>query len=648
MLKTFTLIFFALPYVIFAQNENSTQCSKRNKHQSAVKSASLSVAQIAETERYNVHFYALDIAMNNLVTTVAGTGEIHAMARQNLDSALFELHPVMTISQIRVNAIPVLYSRIGSAIKVPVNVTLGDAFVISVDYAGTPPTGASTPFGGSGMSNDDSPSWGNQVTWSLSEPFSAYEWWPCKQSLTDKADSCSVKITVPTACKAGSNGLLENVVDLGGGLSRYEWKHRHPIDYYLVSVAVAEYVDYTIYANPVGAPNPIMIQNYIYNNPATLPNFQTEIDETADFIELFYELYGPYPFEDEKYGHCMAPLSGGMEHQTMTTQGYFERGLTAHELGHQWFGDNVTCATWSDIWVNEGFASYSEYLMLENLYAGDEVPHMLDVHDNVMSQPFGSVWVLDSLDENRIFSGRLTYDKGAGIIHTMRYIVNNDSLFFATLREFQVDFGDSIATGIDVRDKFQAETGIDFTPFFEEWYFGGGYPTYSIQWNQIGSDILIQLSHTVSQAAVTPTFTNPIDVRITRPTLGDTIVRLDVNSNQQQFLVSNAGTAGTLFIDPANWVINKVGTIVFNGSLVGLNDEVLVEKITVYPNPSNGIVTVEVADQSAKDYVIYKMNGQIIEKGSAKGSFQLDLSKYGNGTYLLELNQQRKLITIAQ
>ena len=648
MLKTFTLIFFVLPYVIFAQDENSTQCSKRNKHQSSLKSASLTVAQIAETERYNVHFYALDIAMNNLVTDVAGTGEIHAIARQNLDSALFELHAVLGISQIRVNTIPVTYSRVGSAIKVPVNANLGDAFIISVDYAGTPPTGASTPFGGSGMSNDDSPSWGNFVTWSLSEPFSAYEWWPCKQSLTDKADSCAVKVTVPSACKAGSNGLLENVVDLGGGLSRYEWKHRHPIDYYLVSVAVAEYVDYTIYANPVGAPSPIMIQNYIYNNPATLPNFQTEIDETADFIELFYELYGPYPFEDEKYGHCMAPLSGGMEHQTMTTQGFFERGLTAHELGHQWFGDNVTCATWSDIWVNEGFASYSEYLMLENLYAGEQVAHMQDVHINVKTQPFGSVWVLDSLDENRIFSGRLTYDKGAGIIHTMRYIVNNDSLFFATLREFQVDFGDSVATGIDVRDKFQSETGIDFTPFFEEWYFGEGYPTYSIQWNQLGNDILIQLSHTASQAAVTPTFTNPIDVRITRPTLGDTIVRLDVNSNQQQFLISNAGAAGSMFIDPANWVINNGGGIVFNAALVGLNEEVLADKIVVYPNPSNGIVTVEVADQTAKDYIIYKMNGQIIEKGTANGSFQLDLSKHGNGTYLLELNQQRKLITIAQ
>ncbi len=137
------------------------------------------------------------------------------------------------------------------------------------------------------MTNDNSPSWGNQVTWSLSEPYSAFEWFPCKQSLKDKADSVAVNITVPSACKAGSNGVLTQVVDLGNGFSKYCWKHRFPIDYYLISVAVAEYVDYTVYANPVGAPNPVPIQNFIYNNPNTLPNFQADIDETVDFIEYY-------------------------------------------------------------------------------------------------------------------------------------------------------------------------------------------------------------------------------------------------------------------------------------------------------------------------------------------------------------------------
>ena len=630
---------------LIAQDENSTMCSKRNKKANTTKSAALSVDQIAESERYDVHFYSLDVTMNNIQTNIGGTGEIHAFANEDMDSALFELHSNHAISQIRVNSLPVLYSRVGTAIKVPVYALEGESFIISIDYSGVPPTSASTPFGGGGMTYDTSPSWGNHVVWSLSEPFSAYEWWPCKQSLRDKADSCQIKITVPDTCKAGSNGLLEQIVPVGGGFSRYEWKHRHPIDYYLVSVAVAKYIDYTVYANPVGAPNPIMIQNYIYNNPATLTNFQDEIDETVDFIELFYDLYGPYPFEDEKYGHCMAPLSGGMEHQTMTTQGFFEKGLTSHELGHQWWGDNVTCASWSDIWINEGFASYSEYLMLENLYPTQKNQHMLDVHDNVMSQANGSVWVLDSLNENRIFSGRLTYDKGAGIIHTIRYVVNDDDLFFNTLRAFQVEYADSVASGIDMRNAFQDATGIDFTPYFEQWYFGEGYPTYSARWNQQGNNVLVELSHTSSMSGVTPTFTNPIDIRISR-TIGDTIVRLNVNSNEVQYQLTNIGAATGISIDPLNWVMNKVGTVVFDGTFLDVNEIESTADLVIYPNPSNGQVTINTGQDLDQKYKVYRMNGQEIAKGEISGTQQIDLSNFVDGTYLIQIGERRKLLNI--
>ena len=245
MKNTLTFILFiTCSTFLFAQKENATHCSKRD-HASPFlqKSATLTIAQISETEKYNVHFYSLDLSMNNLVTTVAGTVEIHAKATVFLDSALFELFSTMAISQVRVNGNPVTHSRIGTAVKAPVNASTGQNFIISIDYSGTPPTAATNPLGGSGMTNATSPSWGNRVTWSLSEPFSAYEWWPCKQSLSDKADSVAVKVTVPNNCKAGSNGLLENTVDLGNGTTRYEWKHRHSIDYYLISVAVAKYVE---------------------------------------------------------------------------------------------------------------------------------------------------------------------------------------------------------------------------------------------------------------------------------------------------------------------------------------------------------------------------------------------------------------------
>lgn len=626
---------------ISAQNEQSHVCSKRDAFGAQLKSASLSVSQIAETERYDVHFYALDLEMTNLSTDVAGTGEIHGTSHEALDDVLFELYDGFTISEIRLNGTPTTYTRTGTAVIVPVNIAQGVNFVIAVDYNGTPPTGASTPFGGSGMSNDNSPSWGNQVTWSLSEPFSAYEWWPCKQSLTDKADSSSVKVTVPNNCMAGSNGVLEAVVDLGNGTKRFEWMHRHAIDYYLISVAIAEYVEYNVYANPAGAASPILIQNFIYNNPATLPNFQDDINETVDFLELFSDLFGMYPFADEKYGHCMAPLSGGMEHQTMTTQGFFNKGLTSHELGHQWWGDNATCGSWADIWVNEGFASYCEYLMLENLYPGNEPKNdMLDRHDNIMSENGGSVWVLDSLDEGRIFSGRLTYDKGAAIIHTFRFMLDDDAAFFQALQNLQVDFADSTMIGLDVKEAMESSSGVNLDNAFQEWYFGEGFPTYSARWNTIGSDLILEISHTTSSS--TPTFTNPLEVRFSRTFGGDTIIRVEINANVEQYTFSGLGNVNNLLsLDPNNWIINDIGTIAKDITLTNsIENLALQNDYIISPNPSNGKYVIESEMAGSHNYRVFDTRGRLLMEGSFNESMQLDLTSKVNGKYLVQLTSE--------
>ncbi len=630
-----------------AQDENSTTCSNRSKFRGqSLKSNSLSVVQIAESERYNVHYYDLDLSMTNLNTSVSGTAEIHATANENLDSALFELFNTFTISEIRVNGTPVTYSRVNSAIKAPVNATTGDAFIIAVDYSGTPPTAATNPLGGSGMTNATSPSWGNKVTWSLSESFAAYEWWPCKQSLTDKADSSAVKLTVPDNCKGGSNGILENVVPLGNGTTRYEWKNRHMIDYYLISVAVAKYIEYNVYANPVGAPAPILIQNFIYDNPATLPNFQADIDETVDFLELYSDLFGLYPFADEKYGHCMAPLSGGMEHQTMTTQGFFEKSLTSHELAHQWFGDNVTCASWTDIWVNEGFAAYSEYLMKEALYPAETTQHLIDIHDNIMSQPDGAVWVLDSLNESRIFDGRLTYDKGAAIVHTFRFMINNDATFFNALKNYQTNFKDSVAVGTDVQAELEAASGLDFTEAFDQWYFGEGYPTYSTRWNAVGTDLLLEITHTTSASSITPTFTNPLEIKFSRSGLADTTIRFAISANLNQFFVPAVGTVTNISaIDPSNWIINKVGTNNHDVNfLVGLDEQIGASNILLYPNPSNTLISIQ-SDQNC-ELTIFSTDGKTIANHLVDGNLTLDVSAYRNGNYLFVFKANGRIIDI--
>lgn len=637
-MKKALLSLLLFPVLVHAQDAKGTCSTMKQKHFHP-KSNTFTTAQIAETERYDVHYYFLDLAMTNTSTNVAGSSEMQATARENLDSALLELFPSFTIDSILVNGNNVGYNWQNTALKVPVNAAQNSSFAIKVFYHGTPPTAVSNPLGGAGMSNDFSPSWGNQVTWSLSEPFSAYEWFPVKQSLRDKADSSTFFITVPTTCKAGSNGVLQQVVDLGNGNHRFEWKHNHPIDYYLISVAVAQYVEYTVVANPSNS-GPVTIQNFIYDNPQTLLNFQSDIDETADFIELFADLFGPYPFADEKYGHCMAPISGGMEHQTMTTQGFFNNTLTAHELGHQWWGDNVTCASWADIWVNEGFASYSEYLMLQNLYPGQQVNDMLDRHDNVMSVPDGAVWVEDSLNEGRIFSGRLTYDKGASIIHTLRFLINNDSLFFVGLRQYQEEFADSTALGVDFIQVMEDVTGMDFTDFMQEWYFGEGFPTYSVRWNMVGTDLLVELSQTTSADLITPYFTNDLEIRFDRTGVADTTIRFDVTGPVTQYLIPNAGNVTNVFsIDPSNWIINQSGTITHDVNfLADIAETKVPEELSIFPNPASGPFTVRMSEKGNYKLTVIDTKGRVLLTRGFTEETVVDLENAAHGAYLIQVS----------
>ncbi|WP_417266422.1 M1 family aminopeptidase [Brumimicrobium sp.] len=628
-------IFILSCFLTHAQ-EDRIHCAKRTAFtHSQLKSPNLNLQQIAKSKLYDVHFYALDLTMDNLSTEIDGTVKIHGKVKENLDTVILELYSGLNISDVRIDGTSSVFVHDVSLLKIPVNLNTGDQFVIAIDYAGTPPFTSQVQFGGSGMSNATSAG-GHKVTWSLSEPFSAYEWFPCKQDLRDKADSVSVKITVPNTCKAGSNGLLENVVDLGDGTSRYEWFHRHPIAYYLISVAVAEYYEYNIFANPVGSVNPVLIQNYIYDNPSSFPSYLGEIDLTVDMMELFAELFGPYPFDDEKYGHCLAPLEGGMEHQTMTTQGNFNKGLTAHELGHQWWGNNVTCASWSDIWVNEGFASYAAYLMLENLFPTEAATEMEDIHTDVMAIPYGSIWVTDSLSEYSIFNGRLTYDKGAAFVHTLRFIMNDDSLFFLALRNFQDEFKDSVAVGLDIKNHLEAVSSIDFDDAFDQWYFGEGYPKYSLRWNSIGEDLYFNISHW--NLGDTPTFTNPLEIKFERLNLPDTTIRVDIVGNNDYVVIPDFGATGTTAeIDPNNWIINEVGTVLYDPNYTSVQKQESTVKLNVFPNPTSDQFNIIMDDHTDKSVQVLTSHGKVVFETKFNAKTSVNLDSVDAGYYIVKI-----------
>ena len=581
------------------------------------------------TNLYDVTYVHLELDLERTSNAVAGTATTHAKALQPLNQYVVELHSNLSISNLSINGQIVPFQRTGNVVTANLtnSIPQGQTFVASITYAGSPPNGGFF----NGLSNGSSPTWGNQVTWSLSQPYSARDWWPAKQSLTDKIDSCRIWITTSTENKAGSNGLLEAITPASNNRHRYQWVHRHPIDYYLLSVSVSTYVEYAITAYPVNSA-PVYILNYIYDNPATLPNFQADIDETVPMMEEFSKLFGPYPFADEKYGHCMAPFSGGMEHQTMTTQGFFNRDLTAHELGHQWFGDHITCAYWREIWLNEGFASYSEYLYREQIQNGNARSWMDATHNNIMSSAGGSVYVPDTTDVNRIFSGRLTYDKGAAILHTMRAITNHDSLFFSGLRLYLQTYGGGTATVPQFKTLMENHTGKNFTDFFQDWYYGEGFPTFNVEYLHLNDTLWLSISQNTSVPSSVPFFHVPLELSVQR-SIGDTVVRVELNQPVTTALIPCSGSLTGLVIDPNQWLINQNGSITMNGNL---NLSPLEDHVQVYPNPAQHQVWISGLSQE-QEYQLTDGSGREIRRGKIAPSQAIQIQQLNSGLYILRI-----------
>ncbi|MEI8280119.1 MAG: M1 family aminopeptidase [Bacteroidota bacterium] len=567
---------------------NLCAASKQKFFRSMAKTTVLS----PDENNYDVKYVKLDLNLTNQSTAINGNVTTKAIViAASMPQYVFELNSLLTIDSAKINGqiLPVTNAVDTHTVVLPTALALNTPFTAQVFYHGTPTSG--TLSATTGINNLTSPSWGAQATFTLSEPYEAKDWWPCKQSLMDRIDSADIWITVPASIpglKAGSNGILQRVTTLGTGDFRYEWKEKNQIDYYLISAAVAPYVDYSFYVHFPGNPDSLLVQNYVYNNPATLPNFKSVIDSTALMLQYLSTVYGTYPFMNEKYGHCMGPLSGGMEHQTMTTLGFFEGTLVVHELGHQWFGDHVTCGTWKDIWLNEGFASYTEYLYVDTFWGPTSgYNYMKNFHtQNLPPNPAtGSVYVDDTTSESRIFDSRLSYAKGASTVHTLRFVINNDSAFFPLLQAYQQNFA---ATGFATTDDFkvfsEAYLGASLDTFFNQWVYGQGYPIYTASWNQTGTSVMVKLNQTSAVPTSVPLFITPIEIKL-RSTTGDTVVRVVNDQTSQIYSFNWDRSMTTMVIDPNDWILDLEGTITHDPSLVSVG-QISKPNITVQPNPA--------------------------------------------------------------
>ena len=508
---------------------------------------------------YDVKFYRIDIEANDTTTDVQGNTEVVAEINvPGLNLFTLELADVIRVDSVWMNGRNAPYRREGDLLQVLSLSVLSVGKLCSVTVFYTAIDIKSDGFF-SAVSNRKDGTWDIPVTWTLSEPFNAKNWFPCKQHLPDKADSAYIFITVPQNLKAGASGVLSAVTPMPDEKVRYEWKTRYPTAFYLLSFTVADYQDYTIFAHPKGIAKPVPVQNFIYNRDGYLEKNKTKIDTTAALIDLYSELFVPYPFADEKYGHCVAPMGGGMEHQTMTTLSEFDFLLVAHELAHQWFGNLVTCASFQDVWINEGFASYAEYLALERLASQKRRLSWLREAHAMATWSNGSVFVpAESADDTwRIFSTSLSYRKGALLVHNIRRIINDDPVFFDVLRGFLRKYAFSVATAMDFKKYLEEQTGMDFTLFFNQWYFGEGFPIFDVSWKKNNGYIEILAEHTGSSSA-TPLFLVDLDVRIVKADGSDDLLQLPVRAVRELFKVEMDGDVSGIEIDPGYYILKQL------------------------------------------------------------------------------------------
>jgi hypothetical protein len=546
---------------VYAQPEDrcSFKCSR--SHINPLHSR-ITYNQLPGVNKYDIHYVKIDLNAETGSRYLSGSSTTNARVLQPMDTLVLELKSTMTVDSVFIQSQRVSFGRSTDHLLVflPRTYQINEQISVTTFYKGT--AGSLGVYAGTVNSN------GLRYVATLSESYQAREWFPAKQVLSDKIDSTEIWITTSASNKVGSNGLLQGIDTLPTGKHRYRWKSTYPMNYYLPSFAAGNYLEYRNYAKPQGIqPDSILIQHYLVNNNTYFNQVKTNLDKTPPFLVTLSELFGMYPFSREKYGHAMANIGGGMEHQTMSTMASFNTTLIAHELGHQWFGNEVTCSSWNDIWINEGFATYSEYLLMEKIPAlfttTNARTYMQTIHTDVKSVSNGSVYVPNSsiFDENRIFSSRLSYDKGAAIVHTLRGEMQSDTLFFNTLKTFLSTYSHQTAGAAEFKAVASSVCNRNFDDFFNQWYYGQGYPTYNITYYKPDGDrLMLLVNQTTSAPSSIPFFKGYLELAVNTPE-GDTLIRINIAANDQIFTIPFKRAVNDIVIDPNNWIINNNGTV---------------------------------------------------------------------------------------
>lgn len=583
------------------------------------------------SDNFDVKYYRCEWEVDPAVRYIKGKITTYFTLVSAGNTIIFDLMSPLMVDSIkqRNQTLAFVHSNNQVSVTLSNNPAVGALDSVSVYYKGVPPN---TGFG----SFINSTHSGTPVVWSLSEPHGSRDWWPCKNNLGDKADSLDVFITHSNTYRAASNGLLQSETPVAGGKTVTWWKHRYPITSYLICFSVT---NFSVFNNSVQLGSTTLpMQTHCY--PESLASFQANTQKVLDAMVLFHNVYGDYPFIKEKYGHVQFGWGGGMEHQTSTFLVSADESLMAHELAHQWFGDKVTCGTWSDIWLNEGFATFLARHHMEVKYPANAIANRRAVVNNITSVAGGTLKVADTMNVGLVFSSRLSYNKGSFLLQMLKLKLG-DEKFYAGVKAYhnKTNLAYAYAANPDFKSVMEQVSGQNLTQFFKQWYEGEGYPSYNVEWSQFGSgSVKIKMNQTTSVPTSVGFFAMPVPLLFKNATQQKTII-VDNTSNGELITKYIGFMPDTVLVDPEylmihrNDISKKVAYTPTGASTVSL-----------YPNPVTNPMTVTLEDFIATnaDLVIYNIAGQIVYKRNLPlqnggETLEIPTSNWAKGIYVMHI-----------
>ena len=587
------------------------------------------------TQNYDVIYHKLEFTVDPANYFISGKITTTYTALANMTTLTFDLSSPLVVSSVKINNVAVFsFSQNTSelVITLPTTQISGTQAIVEVTYSGAPPQNGFFAFTSTTHGTAATP-----VIYTLSEPFGARDWWPCKQDLNDKINSIDVYITAPLRYVSVSNGVEQAAV-INGTQKTTHFSHNYPIPAYLICMAVTNYDVYTQLPSAATPTVTYPIVNYIYPETNS-PSVQNQLAQTPLILDYFSTLFETYPYSNEKYGHAQFGWGGGMEHTTVSFMGDFNRSLIAHEMAHQWFGDKITCGTWKDIWLNEGFATYLASLVIEHFDGQTAfIADKTSMINEITSSTGGAVYLTDTeaTSVNRIFSWRLTYNKGAMVLNMLRFKLG-DAIFFQGIKNYLADVNLAYKYAItsDLQTHLEAVYGSSLTEFFNDWIYKQGYPIYNITvQNTTPGQARITVSQTTSHTSV-PFFKMPVPIRLTGAgsLTQDVVVNNIVNGEQFNITVPFAVT-GVQF-DPKKDIISKSSTATLVTSDFNFD-----QSIQIYPNPSSNALSIDLQEgieiESATFYTV--LGQKIIETTSQR---TWDISSFASGIHFLSVKTNK-------